>query len=99
LQGAPTESAALEDDCEIVSLVATLSADGAHLHASVSDPRGSVRGGHVQIAYRERVAGSEHTAYHVPAPHTLPWSWHSPLKPFAPSALASSVLAPAPSDP
>jgi predicted DNA-binding protein with PD1-like motif len=43
------ETTVLEDDFEIVSLVGTLSPDGTHLHASVSDPRGAVRGGHVQV--------------------------------------------------
>lgn len=32
---------------EVVSLSGTLSADGAHLHASVSDAQGAVKGGHV----------------------------------------------------
>ena len=33
---------------EIVSLVGTLSADGLHLHASISDRDGTTFGGHVQ---------------------------------------------------
>lgn len=32
---------------ELVTLSGTLSRDGSHLHASVSDARGQVRGGHV----------------------------------------------------
>jgi len=35
-------------DFEIVSLVGTLSPDGAHLHMSVSDDTGAMIGGHVQ---------------------------------------------------
>jgi uncharacterized protein len=40
----PTE---LRDDLEILTLAGSLSSDGAHLHMSVSDPRGRVFGGHV----------------------------------------------------
>lgn len=40
----PTE---LRDDLEILTLAGSLSVDGAHLHMSVSDPRGQVFGGHV----------------------------------------------------
>src|SRR5688572_12794827 len=43
------ETTVLVDDFEIISLVGTLSPDGAHLHASVSDPTGAMRGGHVQV--------------------------------------------------
>ena len=32
---------------ELLMLTGTLSADGAHLHASVADERGAVRGGHL----------------------------------------------------
>ena len=37
----------LEKPLELITLSGTLSADGAHLHASVADARGNVRGGHV----------------------------------------------------
>ena len=37
----------LEGKFEIVSLVGTLSPDGAHLHLSISDETGKVIGGHV----------------------------------------------------
>jgi predicted DNA-binding protein with PD1-like motif len=37
----------LEEPLELITLSGTLSADGAHLHASVADARGHVRGGHV----------------------------------------------------
>ncbi|MET3496719.1 PPC domain-containing DNA-binding protein [Variovorax boronicumulans] len=37
----------LEGDLEILTLSGTLSPDGAHLHISVSDSAGQVRGGHV----------------------------------------------------
>jgi len=37
----------VEGPLEIVSLAGTLTRDGAHLHASVSDGRGRVIGGHV----------------------------------------------------
>ncbi len=37
----------LEEPLELITLSGTLSADGAHLHASVADARGNVRGGHV----------------------------------------------------
>ena len=40
-------AAALEGDLEILTLSGTLSPDGAHLHISVSDAVGQVRGGHV----------------------------------------------------
>ncbi|MGF6770338.1 putative DNA-binding protein with PD1-like motif [Paraburkholderia sp. GAS199] len=40
----PTE---LRGDLEILTLGSSLSVDGAHLHMSVSDSRGSVSGGHV----------------------------------------------------
>ncbi|KIQ22550.1 DNA-binding protein [Variovorax paradoxus] len=45
---AGVESAAvLQGDLEILTLSGTLSPDGAHLHISVSDAAGQVRGGHV----------------------------------------------------
>ena len=45
---AGVESAAvLDGDLEILTLSGTLSPDGAHLHISVSDAVGQVRGGHV----------------------------------------------------
>lgn len=37
----------IEGDLEILSLSGTLSADGAHLHVTVGDPEGGVRGGHL----------------------------------------------------
>ncbi|MFM0200704.1 DNA-binding protein [Paraburkholderia fungorum] len=37
----------LRDDLEILTLAGSISSDGAHLHMSVSDPRGRVSGGHV----------------------------------------------------
>ena len=37
----------LEEPLELITLSGTLSADGAHLHASVADARGNVRGGHM----------------------------------------------------
>lgn len=37
----------LQGDLEILTLAGTLSPDGCHLHASVSDARGHVAGGHV----------------------------------------------------
>jgi predicted DNA-binding protein with PD1-like motif len=37
----------LEEALELITLSGTLSPDGAHLHASVADARGNVRGGHV----------------------------------------------------
>lgn len=37
----------LEGPLELLALAGTLSLDGPHLHASVSDARGEVRGGHV----------------------------------------------------
>ncbi len=38
---------ALRGDLEILSLAGSISADGAHLHMSVSDAQGRVLGGHV----------------------------------------------------
>lgn len=43
-QAQPT---ALRGDLEILTLAGTVSADGAHLHMSVSDASGAVYGGHV----------------------------------------------------
>jgi predicted DNA-binding protein with PD1-like motif len=37
----------LEEALELITLSGTLSPDGAHLHASVADARGEMRGGHV----------------------------------------------------
>jgi len=37
----------LQGDLEILTLAGTLSPDGAHLHMSVADAAGRVRGGHV----------------------------------------------------
>lgn len=37
----------LAEPLELITLSGTLGADGAHLHASVADARGVVRGGHV----------------------------------------------------
>lgn len=42
------EGTVLEGPLELLTLGGTLSADGVHLHASVSDANGQVRGGHVQ---------------------------------------------------
>lgn len=41
------EGTAIEGPLELVTLAGTLSPDGAHLHAGVSDAQGRVRGGHV----------------------------------------------------
>ncbi|MEM9079567.1 MAG: PPC domain-containing DNA-binding protein [Verrucomicrobiota bacterium] len=38
----------LEGDLEIVSLSGTLSVDGSHLHVSMSDDEGRVKGGHLK---------------------------------------------------
>ncbi|RZJ20950.1 MAG: DNA-binding protein [Haliea sp.] len=40
-------SATLDGPLELISLSGTLSPDGVHLHASVADASGQVRGGHV----------------------------------------------------
>jgi uncharacterized protein len=37
----------LDGDCELLTLSGTLSPDGPHLHASVSDAQGRIFGGHV----------------------------------------------------
>lgn len=42
------DALALRGDLEILTLAGTLSPDGAHLHASVSDAEGRVSGGHVE---------------------------------------------------
>ena len=44
---AQAQGTVLEEALELVSLSGTLSADGPHLHASVADARGEMRGGHV----------------------------------------------------
>lgn len=41
------EARAVAGPLELLSLAGTLSPDGAHLHASVSDARGAISGGHV----------------------------------------------------
>jgi predicted DNA-binding protein with PD1-like motif len=41
------EATELRGDLEILTLAGSLSADGAHLHMSVSDAQGRVIGGHV----------------------------------------------------
>ncbi len=43
-----------EGDIEIVSLAGTVSPDGAHLHAALSDASGRVFGGHVALGCRVR---------------------------------------------
>ena len=42
-----SEGTVVEGPLELLTLAGTLSADGAHLHASVSDAQGRVTGGHV----------------------------------------------------
>ncbi len=42
------ETKTLQGPFEIVSLIGTISPDGLHLHASISDQNGGVIGGHVQ---------------------------------------------------
>ena len=44
---AQDEGTVLEGPLEVISLAGTLSVDGAHLHASVADAKGQLRGGHV----------------------------------------------------
>ena len=44
---AADEGTVIEGPLEVVSIAGTLSVDGAHLHASVSDAQGNVTGGHV----------------------------------------------------
>lgn len=44
---AQAERTLLEDTFEIIALSGTLDAEGAHLHLSVADPQGVMRGGHV----------------------------------------------------
>jgi len=49
-----SESLAIAGDTEILSLSGTLGSGGAHLHASLSDARGQVLGGHVLGGCRVR---------------------------------------------
>ena len=44
---AQPDTTLLEGAFEIIALSGTLDAQGAHLHLSVSDPQGAMRGGHV----------------------------------------------------
>jgi len=44
---AEPQGSVLDEPLELISLSGTLSADGPHLHASVADARGQMRGGHV----------------------------------------------------
>ena len=44
---AQPQASVREEALELLNLSGTLSADGPHLHASVADARGRVRGGHV----------------------------------------------------
>lgn len=48
------EATALPGDWELLSLAGSLSPAGAHLHASVADAEGRVRGGHVALGCRVR---------------------------------------------
>jgi predicted DNA-binding protein with PD1-like motif len=48
------QSEALIGDLEILTLAGSVSADGAHLHMSVSDAQGRVLGGHVCAGCRVR---------------------------------------------
>eukprot|EP00339_Tiarina_fusa_P028774 CAMPEP_0117003284 /NCGR_PEP_ID=MMETSP0472-20121206/4652_1 /TAXON_ID=693140 ORGANISM="Tiarina fusus, Strain LIS" /NCGR_SAMPLE_ID=MMETSP0472 /ASSEMBLY_ACC=CAM_ASM_000603 /LENGTH=125 /DNA_ID=CAMNT_0004703875 /DNA_START=26 /DNA_END=400 /DNA_ORIENTATION=+ len=41
------ETALWEEELEIVSLVGTFSQNGPHIHISVSDTKGNVKGGHL----------------------------------------------------
>lgn len=42
-----TEERVVEGPLEIISVAGSISPDGAHLHLSVADVRGELRGGHV----------------------------------------------------
>lgn len=67
---AETQASVLDEPLELVSLSGTLSVDGPHLHASVADARGAMRGGHVMPGCTVRT-----TAEIVLAP--LPgWAFH-----------------------
>ncbi|WP_029526847.1 PPC domain-containing DNA-binding protein [Polaromonas glacialis] len=44
---AQAQASVLDEPLELISLSGTLSADGPHLHASVADASGQMRGGHV----------------------------------------------------
>ena len=44
---AEPQGSVLDEPLELVTLSGTLSPDGLHLHASVADARGRMRGGHV----------------------------------------------------
>jgi uncharacterized protein len=44
---AEPDGTVLEEALELITLSGTLSPDGAHLHASVADAQGNMRGGHV----------------------------------------------------
>jgi predicted DNA-binding protein with PD1-like motif len=48
------DAVTLARDLELVTLSGTLAPDGVHLHASVADDSGAVRGGHVQAGCRVR---------------------------------------------
>lgn len=48
------EATVLERAQELLTLSGTIGPDGAHLHATVSDPEGVVRGGHVLAGCRVR---------------------------------------------
>jgi hypothetical protein len=49
-----SEATRLPEDQELLTLSGTIGPDGAHLHASVSGPDGTVRGGHVAEGCRVR---------------------------------------------
>jgi predicted DNA-binding protein with PD1-like motif len=67
---AQAQGTVLEEALELVSLSGTLSVDGPHLHASVADASGGMRGGHVMPGCTVRT-----TAEIVLAP--LPgWAFH-----------------------
>ena len=51
---AEPQGTVLDEPLELITLSGTLSPDGLHLHASVADARGQLRGGHVMPGCRVR---------------------------------------------
>lgn len=83
-----TEARRVAGPLELLTLCGTLSADGAHLHASVANARGEVLGGHVAPGCVVRT-----TAEVLLAPLA---AWRFTRRPDAQTGWAELVIEPAP---
>jgi len=83
------DAQAMEGPLEILTLSGSLSKDGAHLHMSVSDSAGNVRGGHVGYGCRVRTTAEVLMA-------DLP-GWSFTREPDAATGYPELVIVPRPS--